>query len=62
MGRNKKARSCTEELFDTIAKMLAPVTIIEDFDICGVKEFPDRWLIEMSEEEDRYKVCAVKIN
>lgn len=53
MGRNKKSRPSTEELFETIARMLVPSHVLEDFDIYGAEEYSDRWVIEMREKEDR---------
>lgn len=53
MGRKRKTRPNTEELFDTIAKMLVPSHVLEDFDIYGADEYSDRWVIEMREKEDR---------
>jgi hypothetical protein len=53
MGRKKKIRPSTEELFGTIARMLVPISVLEDFDIYGADEYSDRWVIEMREKEDR---------
>lgn len=53
MGQKKKQRPSVDNLFDTVSRMLVPEYILEDFDIFGAKEYPDRWVIELREKEER---------
>ena len=53
MGQKKKARPSVDNLFDTVSRMLVPEYILENFDIYGANEYPDRWVIDLREKEER---------
>jgi len=53
MGQKKKQRPSVDDLLCTVSRMLVPEYILEDFDIYGAQEYPDRWVIELREKEGR---------
>jgi hypothetical protein len=57
MGRKKIARPTAESLNASISKMLVPEFILDNFEIYGATDFPDRWVIEMREKEGKIPVA-----
>lgn len=51
MGQKRKTRPSTDELFETVSRMLVPEYILEHFDIYGANEYPSCWVIELREKE-----------
>lgn len=56
MGQKKKERPSTDELLDSVSRMLVPEYLLLNFDIYGVKDSPSSWLIELREKEDRIPI------
>ncbi len=53
MGRPRKQRKSTEELFSSISKMIVPEFILKDFQVIDVKNLKNEWVVELEEKQDR---------
>ena len=53
MGRNKKERKSTDELYGDMSKMIVPEFILKDFEISSINEQKGCWVVELQEKEQR---------